>query len=300
MLCCSMLCWWTPVLYWWILGCSLLAGALTMAASNSLTGSTISQFRCRPLGGCPVGPEDVDDEHERVRALDTRLRGSGLAVTVGRRDHEQDPAADLPADQTLVPARNDLRWRGSHGKGGRGLAAPRGVEGLMAGPDHAHVLCDDKVAPANGGASVADQGLHGECLRRRAVRDRHRRCRALRAPDDGQRTTAVGNLLTACGGCRGIRLDHVHHEDQGVRCLDTALRVALGTVTVGRRDHGEHAAAGALPDQRQLQALEQLRSWREQRRRRLLGERVHLERRLLAAPDVGLVIADEFVGMDEQ
>src|SRR3982751_850853 len=53
---------------------------------------------------CSGGPDDVDHEVQGVGALDTRVRRALLAVAVLRRDRQQHLAADVPADQGLVPA----------------------------------------------------------------------------------------------------------------------------------------------------------------------------------------------------
>src|ERR1035438_6794162 len=51
--------------------------------------------------------EDVDHEHQRVGALDARLRLPGTSVTVSRRNGAQHAAAHGLALQALVPARSE-------------------------------------------------------------------------------------------------------------------------------------------------------------------------------------------------
>ena len=51
--------------------------------------------------------EDVDDEVQRVGALDAGVLVALLAVAEVRRDREQHPAADRLADEGLVPALDD-------------------------------------------------------------------------------------------------------------------------------------------------------------------------------------------------
>src|SRR5665647_3265666 len=51
-----------------------------------------------------VDAEDIDDEDERVGALDLGLRHAALAVALVRRDRQQQTRADLLADEAFVPA----------------------------------------------------------------------------------------------------------------------------------------------------------------------------------------------------
>ena len=74
-------------------------------------------------------PEDVDHEVQRVGALDARLGVAPAAVAVGRRDREDHPAADLAADERLVPARDDLPTPIANDAGVLAVAL---VEGLRA------------------------------------------------------------------------------------------------------------------------------------------------------------------------
>src|SRR6478735_1624749 len=52
--------------------------------------------------------EDVDDEHQRVGALDAGLLVAGLAVTELRGDREDHPGTDRDPVEGLVPALDDL------------------------------------------------------------------------------------------------------------------------------------------------------------------------------------------------
>src|SRR5690242_14842786 len=54
--------------------------------------------------GSAADTQQVDDEHERVVALDVDLRVALLAVAVLRRDHQHHAAADLLAREPLDPA----------------------------------------------------------------------------------------------------------------------------------------------------------------------------------------------------
>src|SRR5690348_6913244 len=60
---------------------------------------------CR--SSCSGGPDDVDHEVQRVGALDARLGVAGLAVAVGRRDRDEDLAADALTGERLHPAGDD-------------------------------------------------------------------------------------------------------------------------------------------------------------------------------------------------
>src|SRR3954468_24032683 len=73
--------------------------------------------------------QDVDHEVQRVGALDAGLRVALRAITVGRGDREDHPAADRGADEGLVPARDDLT--DADRERGRRLAVAL-VEGLLA------------------------------------------------------------------------------------------------------------------------------------------------------------------------
>src|SRR5262249_57284548 len=93
-----------------------------------------------------VRPENVDDEDERVGSLDPGLRAALLAVPLGRRDREQDPAADLLSHQAVTPARDDLGRRGADDEPERRVVRPRGVENLPGAPVDAGVLHDQVLA----------------------------------------------------------------------------------------------------------------------------------------------------------
>src|SRR5689334_8809692 len=62
----------------------------------------------RPVPAGSGGAEDVDDEEERVGALDAGLLVALVAVAVGRRDLEDHARADGAAHETLVPPGDDL------------------------------------------------------------------------------------------------------------------------------------------------------------------------------------------------
>src|SRR4051812_38420705 len=87
--------------------------------------------------------EDVDDEVQRVGALDPGLGVAFLAVTLRGRDGEDHPAADLGADQGLVPAGDDLAH--ADGEGGGRLAVAL-VERLLGLVDLAEVVDGDALA----------------------------------------------------------------------------------------------------------------------------------------------------------
>src|SRR3954454_24534379 len=102
------------------------------------------------------GPEDVDHEVQRVGALDAGGRSPLRAVAVRGRDRDEDLAADLLADQGLVPALDDA----AHPDRERGeVLAEVLVERLLAAVDLAEVAHDDRLALLN---DVAGAGLdHG-------------------------------------------------------------------------------------------------------------------------------------------
>src|SRR5215217_6676079 len=79
---------------------------------------------------CSGGPDDVDNEVQGVGALDTHVRRAFLAVAVLGRDREQHLAADLLADQGLVPALDHRT--GPDLERGRGVTAEVLVERLLA------------------------------------------------------------------------------------------------------------------------------------------------------------------------
>ena len=95
--------------------------------------------------------DEVDDEDERLARLD---RAAGAAVAVGqvRGDGEPAAAADLHADDALVPAADDLA--DAEAEVQRRAAVPRRVELLAGGVGHADVVRRDGVAGA-GLAAVA-------------------------------------------------------------------------------------------------------------------------------------------------
>src|SRR6476620_9722870 len=84
------------------------------AASPGKSISGLVVLGSNPMGG-PFGGvgrdsvrgEDVDDEHEGVRAADLG-RAAGGAVAVRRRDDEQHAAADGLADELVVPRLDDV------------------------------------------------------------------------------------------------------------------------------------------------------------------------------------------------
>src|SRR5690349_20271509 len=84
--------------------------------------------------------QDVQDEHERVGALNAGLRVALRAVALGRRHHEHDPASDRYPDQAGVPGRDEPTER-EHVRrncrlsGGRPVA----VKHLAVTPDRSDV-----------------------------------------------------------------------------------------------------------------------------------------------------------------
>src|SRR6478735_3026143 len=92
--------------------------------------------------------EDVDDEVQRVGALDARVLVALLAVAEVRRDGEEHPAADGAAHQGLVPALDD--GAGTDLERRRLSAREAGVEGRLAVVDLAQVVHDDGLALLDG------------------------------------------------------------------------------------------------------------------------------------------------------
>src|SRR4051794_41104856 len=99
--------------------------------------------------------QDVDHEVQRVGPLDAGLGVAGLAVALGRRDREHDPAADLDADQGLVPARDDLADADGERRGALAVAL---VERLLGVVDLAEVVDADRLALLDRGALALDEG----------------------------------------------------------------------------------------------------------------------------------------------
>src|SRR5258708_15782796 len=91
-----------------------------------------------PVRRRSVRAEDVHDEYQRVGALDAALRVAGLSVAVRRGNHQQDPAADLLADEGLVPAGDDAA--GADREAGRGALREGRVEDLPCAPHHTLVV----------------------------------------------------------------------------------------------------------------------------------------------------------------
>src|SRR5690606_23065921 len=94
--------------------------------------------RSWPVGSAHV--HEVDDEDERLAALD-RAAGATVAVAQVRRDGDLAPAADLHAEQALVPALDDLADTDREVE--RLTAVPRRVELLARGPGDADVVRGD-------------------------------------------------------------------------------------------------------------------------------------------------------------
>src|ERR1700722_20855590 len=57
-----------------------------------------------------VRGENIDGEDEGVGALDASLGGTRAAVAVSRRDDEHHAAANLAAEQAVIPALDDLAF----------------------------------------------------------------------------------------------------------------------------------------------------------------------------------------------
>src|SRR5262249_13087059 len=86
----------------------------------------------------------IDDGDQRVVTLDPRLLVAlGLVALVGR-DREQHPAADLLADQTLVPAGDDAADPDRERR--RRTAVVRVVEDLAVAPDLTEVVRGEQLA----------------------------------------------------------------------------------------------------------------------------------------------------------
>src|SRR6476620_2414450 len=108
---------------------------MSRLSSRSLLRAAIALMLSSSPSVCcgSAGREDVDDEVERVGALDAGLRLALAAVALLRRDGQQHPAADLLADEGLVPAGDDLA--GADAERGGGALAVALVEGLLAAVD---------------------------------------------------------------------------------------------------------------------------------------------------------------------
>src|SRR5262249_31323264 len=129
--------------------------------------------------------EHVDDEHERVGALDARVGLACGAVPGGGRYDEDDAAARLHTDQGLVPAGDDLP--DPDGEGGGEPTVEGAVEGRgVLAPDLALVVGDQQVAALHDGTGALDDRLHHEVGRRGVGRDDDGRLRPER-PGDGRR-----------------------------------------------------------------------------------------------------------------
>src|SRR4051794_30852050 len=144
-------------------------GGLAVGVGADLGQSRVALRNLLALGGALRVERvlDVDDEHQRVGALDTRLRVALLAVPPGRRDGELDPAAGLLARQGVPPAVDDAVLRELDDQ--RRLTVVGVVEDLGRAPDLAEVVGLDVVALGDGGAAARDDRLDREILRRIAA-----------------------------------------------------------------------------------------------------------------------------------
>src|SRR6266545_7505136 len=158
---------------------SLTTGADASRARATCSGRVISLRvgESRPLTGIrrprvdlSVRAQDVDHEDQSVGALDPRAGGAGLAVAVLGRDDEQHPAADLLADERLVPAGDDLA--AADGERGGRATRPGGVEDLSGLPDLPVVLRDQGLALGHRRAGALDEGLVLGAVRGVGLRDR--------------------------------------------------------------------------------------------------------------------------------
>ena len=237
-----------------------------------------------------------DHEHQGVGALDARLGLPGTAVTLGRRDGEQDSAAHGLADQGLVPARDDLLGRRADDEAERRSRRPGGAEGLLGPPDVADVLRDHVLALDDLRAGALDQRLGHQPAGRRGGREGQRRRAAGLRADRGQVAAAVGLLAARRARGAGVGLEHVDDEHQRGGPLDAELAVARGAVALRGRDDGEDAAAHLLADQRGLQA----RQHRAADHRRVAGEGVGLQRGTRAIPEVKDEVRGQGVGLGQR
>src|SRR5689334_9548024 len=89
-----------------------------------------------PFGSLP-DVQQVDDEHERLAALDGTT-GAALAVAEVRRDGDAPAAADLHAGHALVPPGDDLAAPQAELE--RILPIPGGVELLAVAPGDTDVV----------------------------------------------------------------------------------------------------------------------------------------------------------------
>src|SRR5689334_14924039 len=87
--------------------------------------------------------EQIDDEHQRLTALDDATRAPVAVPEVGR-DGDAAAAADLHPRHALIPPGDDLATTEAELE--RIPAVPGRVELLAVAPRHAHVV-DDHVHP---------------------------------------------------------------------------------------------------------------------------------------------------------
>src|SRR6188768_2408738 len=109
--------------------------------------------------------EDVDEEVQRVGALDARVHVAVLAVAEVRRYREEHPAADRAAHEGLVPALDD--GAGADLERRRLAAREAGVEGRLAAVDLAQVVHDDGLALLDGGTVALHERRDAQPVRGR-------------------------------------------------------------------------------------------------------------------------------------
>ena len=234
--------------------------------------------------------EDVDHEDQGVGALDACLRAAGFAVSICGRHDQHHPAAYCLAEETFVPAGDDLGGSGADGEVERLVTVPGRIEDLARAPDGPDVLCHDHLALGHRWPAALDEGPGHQRGRRLAGGHLDRGGGAVDGGHGGQAFPAIG--LGGAGG-RGVGLEvlhHVHHEDQRVGRLHARLGVARGAETVLGRDDRQHPAAHLLADQRGLQAGQELPG---KQRRAVGGETALREPVRGTAPDVDGVVTDE-------
>src|SRR5690349_15866738 len=101
--------------------CRWTSSMMSRLSRRSVLGAALTSASGTGLSWRSGGPDDVDHEVQRVRALDVGARRTRLAVAVLGWDREDHLAADPLADQRLVPALDHLADADLEGGGGGGV-----------------------------------------------------------------------------------------------------------------------------------------------------------------------------------